>query len=124
MKYKIRFHLGRGVNYRKWQVFSLTTDVKYYDPDKVCIIMKDCKLINKENPAKKIYEGANKSVCSWIECTDVEIDHRAIFRSSAIEVSYNPKVIPYWELNGDNVDGYEFTQLFTVNNSIRISKDL
>ena len=66
--YRVRFHLGRGANYMKWQVRDSNGGVRYYDPESVRQVMLNAKLHNRPNVAKKICEGANKTVCAWVEC--------------------------------------------------------
>ena len=84
--------------------------------------MKGCKLFNQKGSAKKIYEGANKTVCAWVECDNVDIIDRVIVHSSARKVCYNPRVTPNWELDGENVDKSEFDELFTVKNTVRVTE--
>ena len=74
-KYKIRFNLGRGENYLKWKVTSPNGDVNYYEPNDVCLHMENCKLVNQQGTANKIFDGANKTVCAWIESETVTIFH-------------------------------------------------
>ena len=51
----IKYHLARGDNYMKWQVFDLQQNTKdYFDPDLKSIIMFDCRLGNHPATAKKI----------------------------------------------------------------------
>ena len=72
-KYKIRFNLGRGENYLKWKITSPNGDVNNYEPTEVCLHMENCKLVNQKGSAQKIFDGANKTVCAWIESETVTI---------------------------------------------------
>ncbi|NDB24861.1 MAG: hypothetical protein EB021_05365 [Gammaproteobacteria bacterium] len=72
MKYKVRFHLGAGEHYRQWQV-RVGKKTYYYDPDQVCILMKNCKLKNRPHVANKIYQGANKTVMTCADDERIEI---------------------------------------------------
>lgn len=112
MKYKVRFHLGAGEHYRQWQVRA-GKETKYYDPDQVCILMKGCKLKNRPHVAKLIYQGANKSVCAWIECDDLWIKEHSPIVGEASQIAYNPRNAPYWVEDGQNVDGKLYAFLHT-----------
>jgi hypothetical protein len=100
-KYKIRFNLGRGENYLKWKVTSPNGDVNYYEPNDVCLHMENCKLVNQQGTAKKIHDGANKTVCAWIESETVTIfeplkDTLNLIPKNGTKVSFNPRVQPNW----------------------------
>lgn len=119
MMYKVRFHLARGKNYMKWQVRSGDSVVTYFDPEKYFFIMSDCKLINKKSIAKKIHGGANKSVCAWIECKNLEVIEEQYFNlqippEQYYPIFFNPKVKPFWENeDGVNIDNFKHTILIT-----------
>jgi hypothetical protein len=119
-KYQVRFNLGKGENFMKWKVSDSNGNSKYYSPDEVCLYMKECRLVNHKSTANKIYNGSNKAVCAWIECSEIKIDS-VILRSSSKKICYNPKVSPNWTLSGSNVDKEKFKELFTVSNSVRLS---
>jgi len=111
MKIKVRFHLANGENYRKWQV-KVGSEVNYYDPESTRIVMKECKLRNSKKIANQINQGANKKVCAWIECQDLEIQTvKEELSSSAI--TYNPRVQPNWVENGKDVDDERYQVLYT-----------
>ena len=117
---KVRFNLGRGKNYKKWQITCQKRKV-YYDPNEVNLKLYDCKLHNNSKVATTIFEGANKTVCSWISCKAVEVLPSK--RIQAKQIFYNPKIHPHWhskenknldnqffkniETNGKNVFTYE-----------------
>ena len=64
-RYRVRFHLAKGDNYMKWQVFDRQSNTKdYIDPDSKSIVMLECELGNHPTTAKKIYNGENKTVCA------------------------------------------------------------
>jgi hypothetical protein len=103
--YKVRFNLGRGSNYRKWQIRDVNNKPKHYDPSKVTLVMSGCKLKNNKKTAEKIFSGENKTVCAWIECDDVEISYKdPMVCTKDTELSYNPRVNPFWTMNGENFD--------------------
>tara|TARA_R110000822_G_scaffold34517_1_gene98018 strand:+ start:1899 stop:2429 length:531 start_codon:yes stop_codon:yes gene_type:complete len=111
-KYKIRFNLGRGENYLKWKVTSPNGDVNYYEPNNVCLHMENCKLVNQQGTAKKIHDGANKTVCAWIESETVTI-LEPLNIAQGIKVSFNPRVQPNWVCDGEIVDKGRFDVLYT-----------
>lgn len=134
--YKVRFHLGKGPNYMKWQVTGSCenpnkiskTKPFYLDPEKVCLYMLNSKLVNHTATAQKINCGANKSVCAWIECENLMI-HRyennlgkaacdyicEKIANSNPELFYNPKTVPYWRCkNNENMDGQKGLTIFTT----------
>jgi hypothetical protein len=117
-KYKIRFNLGTGENYLKWKVTSPNGDVNYYDPKDVCIHMERCKLVNQQGTAKKIYDGANKTVCAWIECETLIVQRIVKRTSKGIKVTFNPRVQPNWVCDGEIVDKGLYETLYTFENGI------
>lgn len=115
MKTKVRFHLGAGENYMKWQIkrrfsTSFVHTIRF-------LVMKNCTLRNHEATASKIHAGANKSVCAWIECDDAYnyFDIPLNFPlENGKQISYNPKVAPYWrDEDGNNIDGMEFSTIWS-----------
>lgn len=121
MSFKIRFNLGRGKNYQKWRITDNTNGQSFYlDPKGVCLTLVKCTLRNQKGAANKIHQGANKTVCAWIDCED-------ILAGSAIDVEgelvkYNPREIPNWIYRGDNVDGKTFDKLLTNGKNILCKK--
>ena len=67
--YKLRYHLARGKNYKKWQLKHMSPVGKfalgtfYRDPDTFCALLHNCRLRNHGTVAKKIHDGMNKTVC-------------------------------------------------------------
>jgi len=114
-RYKVRFHLGAGKNYMKWQVFDLKQNHKdYYDPDKVSLLMRGCELGNHPSTAKKIHEGANKTVCAWVSCDQVMVVTNTPKLSELTHYKYNPRKNPHWFTDmQSNVDGRRFKTLIT-----------
>lgn len=118
-KYKVRFNLGKGENFMKWKISNPLYEATYHEPSEVLIIMTNCKLVNHKGTAKKIHDGANKTVCAWVECDDVRVINKAVTYLDGRQVCYNPRVTPHWMLGDDVVDKAEFKELFTVKKSIR-----
>jgi hypothetical protein len=112
--YRVRFHLGAGPNFRKWQTTDLSTrEVAYHDPEAVSLRLTGCRLRNRKATASKIHGGANKTVCAWIDCESVEVLPAAA-PSGGSEVSYNPRVAPNWrDTQGNDVDGAGYDGIVT-----------
>jgi hypothetical protein len=119
-KYKLRFNLGKGKNYMKWKITHPSGKVDYLEPNDVTIVMKNCLLRNQKSSAQKIFDGANKTVCAWIEAERLmvitEIDGALFLLGD--QVSYNPRVAPNWIVKGEDADGKELSNLVTDNRKI------
>jgi hypothetical protein len=121
-KYQVRFNLGKGKNFMKWKVSYPSGTARYYEPSEVLIIMNGCKLVNHKGTAKKIFDGANKTVCAWVECEEIKVIDKVVTQSDARQVCYNPRVTPHWVLDNEVVDKGEFEELFTVGKSVRVTE--
>lgn len=121
-KYQVRFNLGKGKNFMKWKVSYPSGTARYYEPSEVLIIMNGCKLVNHKGTAKKIFDGANKTVCAWVECEEIKVIDKVVTYSNARQVCYNPRVTPHWVLDNEVVDKGEFEELFTVGKSVRVTE--
>lgn len=111
---RVRFHLAKGKNFKKWQVKYPDGAVKFFTPEEVTIYMHGCKLRNQKGTAEKIFGGADKTVCAWIDCESIDIVMVPIKNGiNCTEYSYNPRVKPYWVCDGDDVDMTEHDELFT-----------
>ena len=109
-KAKVRFNLGRGKNYLKWKI-EHSEGVLYLSPEDVNLKMTNARLRNRKSTANKIKEGANKSVCSWILCDDVQVTNLQYFGE---QIRYNPRVNPFWMgANDENIDGTTHDVLYT-----------
>jgi hypothetical protein len=117
LKYKVRFHLAKGQNYKKWQV-KYGDIITYYDPDKYIIMMYNCKLKNHKTVARQIFAGMNKTVCAWIECDDICITQKLSLVGNPSEVKYNPKENPFWTINGQDSDNKTFNVLHTYERKV------
>ena len=126
--YKIRFHLGRGENFMKWQVKYLGTEyggddeVQYVDPAKRQIAMFNAKLKVQLGTSKKIHEGACKTVCAWIQCDEVQVLGQPDLIKPAendFYVRFNPRHNPNWTDRYSNIMNDEkFDLLVTDDRSI------
>jgi len=117
-KYKVRFHLGRGKNYMKWQVTNNETKAKaYFDPEETSLTLYGCVLGNQAGVAKKIFEGQNKTVCAWVDCDKIVNNMgRHLNTSSMTQYKYNPRKNPHWFTeDNDNADKMELEKMVTIN---------
>lgn len=114
---KVRFNLGRGENFRKWKIsYDDNRKPIHLDPDLVQLLLYKPKLMNRKKSAETIHKGANKFVCAWIECEDVLIGDFEVDYDT--EVSYNPRIKPYWMEGIDNADLREYEELVTKGNRV------
>lgn len=118
--YKVRFNLSNGKNFQKWKVAYPSGAVRYYEPKDVTIEMYGCKLRNQKGTAKKIFEGANKSTCAWVECDNLKLYDAQDLSGlgNPLKVSYNPRKAPHWVYEDGNADSQEFLALVTQGRDI------
>ena len=133
--YKVRFHLGRGKNFMKWQVTSnLNTGdgtgakhvVSYVNPQENQLAMLGCKLSLQPTAAQKIHDGANKTVCAWIECESVQVleVNRLKPNEQDYRIKFNPRQNPEWTDGYNNVvSGNEYEILFTNDRTLWVVGD-
>ena len=133
--YKVRFHLGRGKNFMKWQVTSnLNTGdgtgakhiVSYINPEENQLAMLGCKLSLQPTAAQKIHDGANKTVCAWIECETVQVldVNRLKPNEQDYRIKFNPRQSPNWTDGYNNVvSGNEYEILFTNDRTLWVVGD-
>ena len=120
-RYRVRFHLAKGENFMKWQVFDKLHGTKeYYDPDTKSIVMRDCILGNQPATAKKIFDGDNKTVCAWVACDDVSIvDSLSRIDHRMTRFKYNPRKNPHWFSDASmNCDNRKFKMMITNNRKV------
>ena len=104
-KIRLRYHLGRGENYKKWQIRNRDGSVAYIHPDDMVVALINARLHNRRKVADKIYQGEKKTVCAWIDC-EILLKGRTIPRDLHLNDSwekayYNPRETPYWTLFGE-----------------------
>ena len=116
--YKIRFNLGGGINFMKWKITDPDGNHTYHQPNEVVLKMKGCFLRNQKGTATKIHEGADKSVCAWVEAEEVTVLKQRQLEVAFDKVSYNPRVTPNWEIDGINVDGETFEAMVSINRGL------
>lgn len=84
--------------------------------------MMRCKLSNNAKQAKKIFQGESKNVCAWVLCEDIRIT--GVPQEDLLDTSrlkYNPRVKPYWNYKGVNVDGKEFVCIESRGNKLYVN---
>lgn len=119
MRTKVRFNLSRGENYMKWKVMYNNGEVVYYHPTEVQILMRGCTLKNSKIAAERIYTGkTSKMVCAWILCDEVSITTENFRTESNSRLCYNPRVLPFWSMEGKDMDNQNVENLFTINNKL------
>jgi len=119
--YRVRFHLGAGQNFMKWKVENTKTkNVKFFEPETTTIHMIDCRLVNSEATATKIFKGEiSKTPIAWVECVSVDIEADESDISPDDRLAYNPRKSPNWnDVDGDNLDNYIFDELVTDKRSV------
>ena len=126
-KIKVRFNLGRGLNYMKWKIQYPSGTVEYCDPKTSQLILKGCTLKNNRKTAEKIYNGEEKVVCAWILCENIQVKYNVIEYSgedlSNIRISYNPRVNPYWVLgNKTPADGFKFNEVSSAHYKLFVTQ--
>lgn len=112
---KIRFNLGAGEHYKKWQVKD-GKNVFHFNPDKVTLVMYDCKLRNHVETAIKIFNGANKTARARTERSKPEATEATSHAGE--QTPHNPKLDPHWTPNGSTADGKTFPKLISQGNKI------
>ncbi len=113
---RVRFNLGKGKNFMKWKVEFPDKRVQYYDPATTQLVMFGCQLRNYKKVAEKIYNGANKTVCAWVLCEDIDIrTERFIpFDANCDRIRYNPRIKPNWLLNDEVADDQRLDMIGSV----------
>ncbi|MEN9520753.1 MAG: hypothetical protein RLZZ381_3341 [Cyanobacteriota bacterium] len=122
-RYKLKFNLARGKNFRKWQVRE-DQNARYFDPEIYSLILYNCYLSNQANTAKKIFAGANRQPVAYILFDDLEVIEANSTFGLHIPIFYNPKKAPYWQsANGANIDKSSYNKIGTLNNKVYILEE-
>ena len=131
--FRVRFHLANGPHFMQWQVTNkATNEVTYYDPAVTSLELFSAVLRNQPATARKIHQGANKSVCAWIDCASilvvsagreiVQSCEESLDRLGLPCVRYNPRIAPNWvDDAGQNIDGAKFSQLSTIGRRVKVN---
>mgnify|MGYP000914467708 FL=1 len=122
--YKIRFNLGRGVNYKKWKIINPDKSVTILDPNEYDLLLLNVKFYNNKKSSLEIYNGANKRVCSWIEAeeilTQVSSIPKLVELNDSNQIRYNPREAPYWVFKEENFDGKKLESVITSKNRVYV----
>jgi hypothetical protein len=117
---KVRFHLAKGKNFKKWQITDDDGIKSYFDPMDVKLTLHNCVLCNSKKTANRIYKGGSKTVCSWIKCEWVKIESATDISGKCI--FYNPRVNPYWyDEEGTDIDGEHYDTLKTNGKNVFVN---
>jgi len=123
--YKVRFHLANGPHYMHWQIKDMKTGhVEYMNPQTYSLWLINCQLKNSKTTAQKIHDGADKTVCAWIECSAWHAQsnyamHEYLTDANQVEgLEYNPKNKPYWCFLGEDIDNKKFSDLMTLRSRV------
>jgi len=123
-RFKVRFHLGRGKNYKKWKIEDTHDGSVIFTDTSTSITMKDVLLVNSKTGAIKIHEKrTSKMVVAWIECEDLHFTLGHLDTEELTEVMYNPHVRPNWVINDTDCDGAIIKCLTTKFNKVFIYKN-
>ena len=120
--YKVRFHLAKGQNFMKWQNKS-STNTFYIDPQFFDIKLKGVTLRNHKGTASKINKGANMTVCAWMMVDDYIVqpsNKKQLTHSNRIQ--YNPKIKPYWHMDGVNIDNSTYAEVESLGGSLYVKE--
>lgn len=116
-KIRVRFHLAKGANHKKWQVRH-PDGVSYYDPAAVTLRMEGCVLRNQRGTANRIFGGESKRTCAWVECELIEVIPHGALHSGFVQMpiswsiyDYDPKVAPYWRHIGEDCDNTRLSHM-------------
>jgi hypothetical protein len=131
---EVRFHLSNGQHYMHWQLKvmqgSKKVDVYYYNPTEYQLEMRGCRLINKPNKAKQVFEAGVHDVSGWVRCEEVMLRkdfHPALPIDNLEKLFYNPLRDPHWRRESDNNefvwDGSEYATLLTNGKQVYILEE-
>lgn len=126
--YEVRFHLGAGKNYLSWQVRTKKNrgNVAYYNPTEHQLELVGCKLINRVNKAKQVYDAGVKDVSGWVECEDVIVSD-SIPVDNLERLYYNPIRDVHWRRESDcgefTWDNSHYASLITNNRQLYILEE-
>lgn len=130
MHAEVRFHLGAGRHYLHWQVKILQgrkkVDVHYYDPAEYQLEMIGCKLVNRPNKAKQVFEAGVHDVSGWVRCDEVILTEQTPV-DNLEKLYYNPIRDPYWRREGDSNefiwDNSEYATLITSGKQVYVLEE-
>jgi hypothetical protein len=127
---EVRFHLSSGKNYMHWQIKimqgSKKVDVYYYNPTEYQLEMVGCKLVNRPNKAKQVFEAGVHDVSGWVKCEEVR-PVRQMPVDNLEKLYYNPIRDPYWRRESDSNefiwDNSEYATLVTSGKQVYVLEE-
>jgi hypothetical protein len=117
--FRLRFHLAQGPHFMHWQVRG-PNGVSYYKPDEVTIRAQNVTLKNSASTAKKIFEGADKTVCAWLQCEFLEVIPKQDFViEKYTRLFFNPRNCIHWtNEEGWNLDNKFVGEIITIGRQV------
>jgi hypothetical protein len=131
---EVRFHLGGGKHFMHWQVLvkqgGKKIDEYYYDPNEYQLEMRGCRLRNRPNKAKQVFEAGVHDVSGWVKCEEVML-RKDFYPTLPIDnlekVFYNPLRDPHWRRESDSNefvwDESEYATLITSGKQVYILEE-
>lgn len=120
---RLRFNLGRGDNFRKWQLKIYdgrkVLSKLHYDPSEIRIVIKGATLKNRRSVAEGIFSGKNKTVCAWIDGDQAFVTPNlpkgeVVILREKDKIAYNPRKAPHWtNILGQDIDNKELAYVVT-----------
>lgn len=124
--HEIRFHLLNGENHMHWQIKTFNnkkiTNIAYYNPEDVQLVMHNCSLFSNTKKAIKVNAKQKRNVCGGVHCEDYTVQAPSTI-DTTYRLRYSPIHDPYWRLVGDTRiwDTKQFHELVTQNNKIYVT---
>jgi hypothetical protein len=82
--------------------------------------MTNCILKNSRATALKIMNGEHKVVCAWVLCDEISISREDFIPDNGQQVKYNPRVLPFWNKDGMDMDGSKINKMYSIGNKLNI----
>ena len=68
----------------------------------------------------KILNGEHKTVCAWVLCNSIEINYDKLIPDNGQQLKYNPRVLPFWNMDGVDMDGSKIKEIYSVDFKLNI----
>jgi hypothetical protein len=104
----------------KWKVEYPNGWTKYFSPADVQLVMSDCILKNSRSTALKILNGEHKMVCASVLCESIDIRTEDFIPDNGQQVKYNPRVLPFWNKDGVDMDGSKIKEMYSTDSKLNI----
>ena len=113
-----------------WQIKvmwgSRKKDVFYYDPSHYQLEMIGCKLVNRVNKAKQVFEAGVHDVSGWVRCEEIMINNE-VGVDNLEKLYYNPIRDPMWRRESDcgefAWDNTEYASLITQDRQVYVLEE-